>query len=346
MPALPGRRVRHRLTPTKRGLRPPAALECPPGDARHTLVGARRCLARRAVGAAIPQHERAHRDGNGTSSIGDGTMTGPAGPAGQAPPDPYTRRLHRPTVVGRGSTADPPPTPCRGEALPRPPRRMARQTPMACLDHVQDPTGTGTIALRRCSGPAGPAGQAPPDPYKLGTAPHRRTRMRDRGCGTPPSVGARRCLARRARGAAHAGRRPACGDHRERPPTGFRGDMPALPGRRVRHRLTPTRRARSLPDTPARHRGARYAQPTPHRCRRHGRGVGFPHAPADRHDCWSPVQVHCPVETSQAVLSFSLPSGAPQSALSARASGTTNSQTVCFSYCGGCPFTGLTGRSL
>jgi hypothetical protein len=160
-----------------------------------------------------------------------------------------------------------------------------------------------------------------------------------------PLVGARRCLARRARGAADAWRpsppldlHPSTG-----PPT---RSLPALPGRRVRPRLTPTRRARSLPDTPARHRGARYAQPTPHRCRRHGRGVGFPHAPADRHDCWPLVQVHCPVETSQAVLSFSLPSGAPQSALSASASGTTNSQTVCFSYCGGCPFTGLTGRSL
>jgi hypothetical protein len=100
------------------------------------------------------------------SSACHGAIAGPPGPAGQAPPDPYTRRLHRPTVAGRGSTADPPPTP----------------------------------------------------------------------------VGARRCLARRAAGAADCRgvHRPRARCHRcrdDRPTT----VLPALPGRRVRRSLTPTR---------------------------------------------------------------------------------------------------------
>jgi hypothetical protein len=45
-PALPGRRVRHRLTPTWRELPPPVAPMCPTGDAARHTVGARRCLAR------------------------------------------------------------------------------------------------------------------------------------------------------------------------------------------------------------------------------------------------------------------------------------------------------------
>jgi hypothetical protein len=52
----------------------------------------------------------------------------------------------------------------------------------------------------------------------------------------PNCVGARRCLARRAVGAANAGRRPACGDDRDRRPRWWSAGPT---GRRVRHRLTP-----------------------------------------------------------------------------------------------------------
>ena len=45
-PALPGRRVRHRLTPTQRGYRPSVAGRCGTGAGPPNLVGARRCLAR------------------------------------------------------------------------------------------------------------------------------------------------------------------------------------------------------------------------------------------------------------------------------------------------------------
>jgi hypothetical protein len=138
------------------------------------------------------------QDPTGTGTIAPRRCSGPAGPAGQAPPDPYTRRLHRPTVVGRGSTADPPPTPVGARRCLARPRRMARQTPMACLDHVQDPTGTVTIAPRRCSGPAGPAGQAPPDPDQTSAvtsghtraAPGRALRPADPPTGADDTAGA------------------------------------------------------------------------------------------------------------------------------------------------------------
>jgi len=57
-----GQWIRHHLTPTRRGWRPPVAPECPPGDAWHTLLGARRCLARRAGGAAIPRGRHVSHD--------------------------------------------------------------------------------------------------------------------------------------------------------------------------------------------------------------------------------------------------------------------------------------------
>jgi hypothetical protein len=164
---------------------------------------------------------------------------------------------------------------------------------------------------------------------------------------TPVLVGATRCVARRTTARQYAARQtpPRGSRARSTGPTTVGIASPAGPAGQAPPDPDQTSAVTSGHTRAAPGRALRPADP-PHRCRRHGRGVGFPHAPADRHDCWSLVQVHCPVETSQAVLSFSLPSGAPQSALSASASGTTNSQTVCFSYCGGCPFTGLTGRSL
>jgi len=54
-PALPGRRVRQRLTPTGRGrCANPCRTNAAPATYRPPLVGARRCLARRAAGAATP----------------------------------------------------------------------------------------------------------------------------------------------------------------------------------------------------------------------------------------------------------------------------------------------------
>jgi hypothetical protein len=179
----PGRRVRHRLTPTRRGS--VAAHPCrhrPHRGCTDRLVGARRCLARRATGAA------------------------------------NTRGMHRPV---RRSCWHRHHRPTGG--LPALPGRWVR--------HRLTPTRRGSVAAHPC-----------------------RHRLH-RGC-TDRLVGARRCLARRAsrRGILRGMHRPvrrSCW-HRHHRPT---GGLPALPGRWVRHRLTPTTRGAPSRRTPIPDRG-------------------------------------------------------------------------------------------
>jgi hypothetical protein len=139
-----GRRVRHRLTPTGRGQRPTVAPICPTGDGLPHLVGARRCLARPRHGRGNPRDTPARGDDRNRPATGvRGVIAGPPGPAGQAPPDPYRAgRSAEPwaagTLPGKSSPS------CRGEAAPRPPRRMARQN-----DTARSPPGTLSGAPRR-----------------------------------------------------------------------------------------------------------------------------------------------------------------------------------------------------
>jgi len=138
LPALAGRRVRQRLTPTMRGSRITVMPLSPTGDGVSRRRGARRCLARRAVGAGtrIGMHGGA-RFWCGTPVDGwRGGDLPSRGPAGQAAPDPYRtgpspncgrRPPHRGRVVpgggdtvrcpctpdSRRSSAAPSPAPCR-----------------------------------------------------------------------------------------------------------------------------------------------------------------------------------------------------------------------------------------
>jgi hypothetical protein len=128
--ARPGQRVRHRLTPTRRGS--VAAHPCrhrPHRGCTDRLVGARRCLARRA-----------------------------------------SRRGKHPWHASTTSPTDPPPCPSPHHGVP---------------------------------GPTGRTGQAPPDPYRTGecTTHPQQVQIPPRTY-RPSPVGARRCLARRAVGAA------------------------------------------------------------------------------------------------------------------------------------------------
>jgi hypothetical protein len=225
-------------------------------------------------------------------------IAGPDGPTGQAPPDPYetgiapTRRARMPA---RGRLA----YPCRGEAPPRPPAPEARQSAMACIEHVHDSTVPGRSPHHGIPGPPGPAGQAPPDPYRMRPSTGPVTAIRSSRAGPRTPVGARRRLARppsRAptrgptawgeNGRARSSNRlkpavtwcPACpcGLGRSMVPSPLQGAcgfspglqprahsvigirtlataFPALTGRRVRHRLTPTARG-SRTAHPCRHR--------------------------------------------------------------------------------------------
>jgi len=94
---------------------------------------------------------------------------------------------------------------------------------------------------RGIAGPGGPAGQAPPDPYRTGdTPPPWQVSVAPATC-RPIGVGARGCLARRVSGAADSRsvHRPRPRPHRyrdHRPTTAFL----ALTGGRVGHPLIPT----------------------------------------------------------------------------------------------------------
>gem|GEM_PF-5701113 len=147
------------------------------------------------------------------SSACHGAIAGPVGPAGQAEPDPYTRRLHRPTVASRGSTADPPPTPCRGEALPRPPRRGRGRLPWRVSTTCTMSPVPGRPPHHGIPGLVGPAGQAEPDPYRTGL--HRPTMASRGSTADPPPT-------------------PCRGEALPRPPRRGRGDS-AWPTRLARH---------------------------------------------------------------------------------------------------------------
>jgi hypothetical protein len=156
-------------------------------------------------------------DPAGIVTIAPSAIDRPSEPAGQAAPDPYKMGGCRPIVAGRCGTGDASAHTCRGEALPRPtaphgaaqPRSLHR-TRRRSARHCAD------CRTRRLTGPAGPAGQAAPDPlqnggdaapsWQAGAAPVMRR---------PIHGGAGRCLARRATGAAHSaahhrGRWPSC----------------------------------------------------------------------------------------------------------------------------------------
>jgi hypothetical protein len=181
VPALPDRRVRQRLTPTNGGggTDPWRTTPRPANTAPYPCRGEAPPRPTAPPGAAIPQHERAHRDGNSTSSIGDGTMTGPAGRRVRQRLTP-TNGGYRPTVAGRCGTGDASAHSCRGEALPRPPGgtpgnppRPLTATHLCGRSPVCDPghreSTPHTVDRRWRDGrPSGPAGQAAPDPDNTG----------------------------------------------------------------------------------------------------------------------------------------------------------------------------------
>ena len=95
-----------------------------------TLSGRGAASPDRATGAAIDRGRRAIVLGTGSAATIGLRLTGPAGPAGQAPPDPY--KMGIPPQRGRQVrhrcwTAQP----CRGGALPRPTAPPARQSIVA-----------------------------------------------------------------------------------------------------------------------------------------------------------------------------------------------------------------------
>jgi hypothetical protein len=130
--------------------------------------------------------------------------------------------------------------PRRGEALPRPPRHRRGKHPWHASPGSTILLASSPSPNRRFAGLTRPAGQALPDPYRTGEGSATIARTGCTGDAPPRHVGARRCLARRATGAATTVARI---DHVAAPP-GTRPSphpgFPALAGRRVRHRLTPT----------------------------------------------------------------------------------------------------------
>jgi hypothetical protein len=159
-----------------------------------------------AASPAAPQARHMRVAGHAaliTTDRRHGWSAGPGGPDGSGTPDPYQTGVSAPPVAHDRPTGDGLPhlvgarrclarrAAWRGNSS----RPAARTT----IDNGTAVTiGAGSPAL------AGRTGQAAPDPYRTGgSAPHRRTRMPDRGW-VVHLVGARRCLARRAAGAAHA----------------------------------------------------------------------------------------------------------------------------------------------
>jgi hypothetical protein len=113
VPALPDRPVRHRLTPTQRGGHPPVQA-CPgPGRRDATPVGARRCLARRANGVAIPRGRHVSHD----TQRGSAERPSPRSPGRERPgsvPKPAKAGYHLAPQPGRAALAGP--VPFRGLA--------------------------------------------------------------------------------------------------------------------------------------------------------------------------------------------------------------------------------------
>jgi hypothetical protein len=151
----------------------------------------------------------------------------------------------------------------RGEALPRPTAPIGAANPCARYRrHRQSIRHRAHYRTRGLTGPAGPAGQAAPDPYNTGPITRPEPAMQRTGAEPPTCVGARRCLARPRQGrgqplrqasaasAVHPTPRPLPYPGTDRPcraggsgpaaPT-KRGRSPdrSRPCRRVRQRLTP-----------------------------------------------------------------------------------------------------------
>jgi hypothetical protein len=233
---------------------------------RHpTPVGARRCLAR-------PRHRRGKHPWHASTTppihpapcpSPHPVIAGPAGPAGQAAPDPYrTARYHR-IMAPKSPIGDAAPHPCRGEALPRPPAPWPRRSRVA-------DTSRTTRSADQPSGPLhdrpavngraqSPSRLKPADPNGACTQPI------DPGAWAPHSplqgaLGFSPGLQPRA----HSWRPPPLGSPSV---PRRRCHSPALAGRRVRHRLTlqgggctaEPWRAGALPEMPAQPVSARGA---------------------------------------------------------------------------------------
>ena len=148
LPALPGRRVRHRLTPTGPGRsRPTMAPKSPIGDA-----APHPCRGEALPRPPAPPARQTRWHASTTPPIHPAPcpshhpgIAGPHGPAGQAPPDPYATG-RSPTRAGMPRTGQTRRNPCRGEALPRPPALTARRF------RVADTSRTTRIADQQ-SGP-------------------------------------------------------------------------------------------------------------------------------------------------------------------------------------------------
>jgi|GEM_PF-3312856 len=173
-------------------------------------------------------------------------IPGPRGPAGQAPPDPYRTEActtHAPSVQAPLGNAPRIPCPCRGEALPRPPRHPARQTPRGAHPRGRSSPRPGAhhpttrfpaLTGRRVRHRLTPTGRGSHTTDACSHRPHR-------GRSAPTCVGARRCLARPRRMArGMPWHMSAGGDGHGRWPTGPGGGLPALRAGWVRQRLTPT----------------------------------------------------------------------------------------------------------
>ncbi len=146
----PGRRVRHRLTPTKRGRwRQSMAHNWPTSDAAPDHPCRGEALPRpphHGHGNSSRPAARTAIDNDTALTIGTGLP--PSGPAGQALPDPYqtgiapTRHTRMPD---RGRMA----YPCRGDALRRPARPFGaanpRHTPASNDRNATPPTGRDMI---------------------------------------------------------------------------------------------------------------------------------------------------------------------------------------------------------
>jgi hypothetical protein len=211
-----------------------------------------------------------------------------------------------PPVAHQCPTGDAPRRVCRGEALPRPPaphgaamrrgrhvspdtqRRPAEQPSPRSPGRKRSgfspgrslPTTPAVVItvpphpLASICRPSGPAGQAPPDPYKRGSAPHRGAHVPDRGRIAPPCRGealprppapeARQCIVAHTSRPTRSADQPSSPLHdgpavngrasapgvRCRPPRPWSSPHPgthwhallAPVDRRVTQRLTPTRR--------------------------------------------------------------------------------------------------------
>ena len=159
LPALPGRRVRHRLTPTRRGVMHPDPCQAGAQPAiPRPAVGARRCLARRATGAATcsAAFSTAATWPGTTADESPPARAGPPGTAGQAPPD----------LLANSSTAPPElnPRSARPPTVPRPPVRRPRgRTAIPATPRGHRPRGVAAVGGSSAREPAGHGSLVAPD---------------------------------------------------------------------------------------------------------------------------------------------------------------------------------------